>query len=84
MQIQNLMDIFSMIDFLYQYLDGKDININSDGFPVFRSEMFLDEWPNLVIPYSQRKNKRVTDRKKTVICFFDKDQKLYPRLSKVL
>lgn len=84
MQIQNLMDIFSMIDFLYQYLDGKDISFNSDGFPIFRSEMFLDEWPDLVIPYSQRKNKRVIDKKKTVLCFFDKDHKLYPRLSKVL
>ncbi|MBO4909780.1 MAG: DUF4417 domain-containing protein [Lachnospiraceae bacterium] len=84
MQIQSIMDIISITDFLYQYLSDKDIDINDDGFPIFRPEMFLTEWPDLVIPYSQRKNGRVVDKEKTVICFFDKDHRLYPRVSKVL
>ena len=84
MQIRNFKDIFSMMEFLYQYLNGKDIKFNHEGFPEFRSDMFLNEWPDLVIPYSQRKNKRVKDKSKTVICFFDKDQRLYPRLKNVL
>lgn len=84
MQIQNILDIFVITDELYQYLEKKEIEFDEDGFPVFTKEMFLTEWPDLVIPFSQRKNKRVIDRHKTVICFFDKDQKLYPRISKVL
>ncbi len=78
------MDIFSTIDNLYQYLADKDIDFTSDGFPIFSPKWFLNEWPDLVIPYSQRNNRRVADKKKTVICFFDKDQRLYPRLSKIL
>ncbi|MBO4462364.1 MAG: hypothetical protein J5749_05720, partial [Lachnospiraceae bacterium] len=35
-------------------------------------------------PYSQRKNKMVSDRSRTVLCFFDGDQRLYPRLGKLL
>ena len=69
MHILSIMDIISITDFLYQYLSDKDIDINDDGFPIFRPEMFLTEWPDLVIPYSQRKNGRVVDKEKTVICF---------------
>lgn len=83
MQILNLKDIFVVIDTFYQYLESKDIDFDESGFPVFRSEMFLQDWPELVIPFSQRKNSLVVNRQKTVICFFDKDHKLYPRLSKL-
>lgn len=81
--IKNIYDIFVLTDKYYAYLKDKNIEFDSKGFPVFTEEMFLSEWPNLVVPYSQRKNKRVTNRKKTVICFYDKDQKLYPRAEKV-
>lgn len=84
MQILNLQDIFTITDELYLYLENKDIDFDEDGFPIFREEMFLKEWPELVIPYAQRKNRRVTNPKKTLLCFFDKDHKLYPRLGKVL
>lgn len=84
MQIQSLFDIFVIIDELYQYLDDKEIKFDDDGFPIFTTDMFLNEWPELVVPFSQRKNKRVTNKRKTVICFFDKDHKLYPRLYKIL
>ena len=84
MYINDLKSIFQIIDYLYNYLKEKNVQFNTDGFPIFEKNMFLDEWPDLVIPYSQRKNKRVVNKKKTVICFFDKDQKLYPRVSKVL
>ncbi|SCY14240.1 DUF4417 domain-containing protein [Butyrivibrio sp. INlla14] len=84
MQIRNIMDLFVVIDKLYHYLAGTDICFDKDGFPIFRQEMFLDEWPELIIPFSQRKNRRVTNKKKTVLCFFDKDHHLYPRLRKVM
>ena len=84
MRIQNLLDIFSLVDELYQYLVSREIKFNKDGYPEFTREMFLDEWPDLVIPFSQRKNKIVVNRQKTLICHFDRDQRLYPRLSKLL
>lgn len=84
MRIQSIFDIFVMIDELYRYLEDKEMNYDEDGFPVFEPNMFLNEWPELVVPFSQRKNKRVTDRRKTVLCFFDNDKKLYPRLQKLL
>lgn len=82
MRIQNVLDIFIVIDELYRYLEDKKIDFDENGFPIFTEGMFLDEWPDLVIPFSQRNNKRVVDRRKTVICFFDKDHRLYPRLNK--
>ena len=84
MQIKNFLDIFVVADEIYQYLEDKEIEFDEEGFPVFTKEMFLTEWPDLVIPFSQRKNRRVINRSRTVVCFFDKDQKLYPRISKVL
>ena len=84
MKIQSLTDIFTMIDELYLYLEDKAIDFDEEGFPIFREEMFLRDWPELVIPYAQRKNRIVRNPKKTVLCHFDKDHKLYPRLGKIL
>ena len=83
MHIKSFKDIFIFIDELYLYLKDKEISFDKDGLPIFTPDMFLKDWPDLVVPFSQRKNRRVIDRKKTVICFFDKDHHLYPRLSKL-
>ena len=84
MRINNLLDIFIVIDELYRYLRDKDITFDKTGLPIYRKEMFLTEWPELIIPYSQRKNRMVSDRSRTVLCFFDGDQRLYPRIGKLL
>ena len=84
MQVQSLYDIFVVVDGLYLYLSDKNIDFDEDGFPIFRSDMFLDEWPDMVVPFYRRNDKNVTNKKKTVICFFAKDCELYPRLSKLL
>lgn len=83
MTVHNSYDLMVVIDKLYQYLHRKGFRFDSSGFPVFEKSMFLSKWPNMVVPYSQRKNYRVTDKSKTVICFFDKDKNLYPRIAKV-
>ena len=84
MHVSNMLELFFIIDELYSYLEERNLSFDEQGLPVFTNDMFLNEWPNLVIPFSQRNNRRVVDKKKTVICFYDKDQKLYPRLMKVL
>ena len=83
MSIKNLNDLLSLTEKLYLYLNEK-IDFDEYGFPIFRSEMFLKVWPDLVIPYSQRNNRRVTDKKHTVLCFYDSDKNLYPRISNVM
>lgn len=84
MQMRCLRDVFTVIDKLYVYLSDKDICFDEEGFPIFKGEMFLDEWPELMVPFSQRNNRRVLNKKKTVLCFFDKDHHLYPRAAKVI
>ncbi len=83
MQIRSSFDIFIVIDGLYRYLEKQNIGIDEDGFPVFEPYMFLSEWPEMVVPFSQRNNRRVRNKKKALICFFDKDQHLYSRFAKV-
>lgn len=83
MRVHNSYDLMVVIDKLYQYLFKKGFSFDPRGFPIFEKYMFLTEWPNLVVPYSQRRNKLVKNRSKTLICFFDKDKNLYPRIAKV-
>jgi len=45
--------------------------------------MFLDEYPELIVPVNQKKNQRIKNPKKTVICFFCKDSLIYPRYDKI-
>ena len=80
--INNLIDIIDVTDELLSYLNGK-IDFSEDGFPVFTKDMFLNEEPELIVPYYNRHNKVVKDPKKTVICFFGSDESLYRRLENV-
>lgn len=45
--------------------------------------MFLKEKPNLIIPYSNRKSKLIKDKKKTLICSYTSDKRIYPRLKNI-
>ena len=83
MTIHNLNDVLSLTKKLYLYLEGR-IEFDEYGFPIFKPEMFLKVWPDLVIPYSQRKNRRVKNKKQTLLCFYDSDKNLYPRLANVI
>ena len=83
MKILSLKDMFSVMEIYYRYLDGK-IAFDECGFPIFKKSMFIDEWPDLIVPYSQRKNWRVKEKSKTVLCFYDSDHHIYPRVAKVI
>lgn len=83
MLVKNLIDIFSITEKLYLYLNGK-IDFDENGYPIFKPEMFLNEWPDMVIPFSHRKNWRVKDKRKTILCFYDRDHNLYPRVANVI
>lgn len=83
MSVKNSYDLLIVIDNLYHYLQTKGFSFDSMGFPIFERSMFLSDWPDMVVPFSKRNNYRVISRRKTLICFFDKDHHLYPRIAKV-
>lgn len=82
--INNVIALAKKTDELYEYLRQHNFHFNEHGFPVFKREMFLDEWPEMVITYEKRNDKLVPDPKKTLLCFYCPDKDLYPRLDKVL
>ena len=73
-----------LTDKLVTYLKKKGFAFTSEGYPVFAKEMFLNEIPDLIVPVQQRKNRRVRNKKKTVISFFCGDEYIYRRLAKIL
>lgn len=81
--IKTIMDLLFIIEEMHQYLDGQ-IQFAETGAPIFVKEHFLTEWPELVIPFQHRKSNLVSDKKKTAICFFMEDARIYPRFSKIL
>ncbi|MDD6092241.1 MAG: hypothetical protein PUB71_07030 [Hallerella succinigenes] len=82
--VKNLVDLLKVSEEYIRYLERKEVKFNSKGFPLLRKEMFLDEYPELVLPYDFRKNTLVADPKKTLLCFYCGDKRIYPRLKKVL
>ena len=80
--IKNLIDIIGVTDKYLSYLNGK-IEFSESGFPLFTKDMFLNEEPELIVPFYNRHHKVVKDPKKTAICFFGSDESLYRRLENV-
>jgi len=81
--MHNLFEVFQMIDLYHSYLIAKGIKFSGDGYPIFENSMFLNEYPDMVVPFNQKKNRRVKNPQKTVICFFGGDKYIYPRYEKI-
>jgi len=81
--INNLADLLETINDLYMLLDGK-IDFDADGWPVFLKDHFLNELPDDIVTYANRKNKLIVDRNKTVLCHFASDSQNYRRFPKVM
>jgi hypothetical protein len=80
--IYSIADLLNIISLMYLYLQGK-IEFSCDGWPMFKKEYFLEVWPDLVITFRDRNSALVKDKKKTVLCFFTADCRIYPRFVKV-
>jgi hypothetical protein len=77
--MHNLLDLMNIVDKYITYLKENNFQFDDDGFPIFKKEMFLEEEPELIVPYSNRNDKRVRDKKKVVLCTFTPDEKIYTR-----
>ncbi len=72
-----------LIDRYADYLDEQGIKFDPQGFPILEPQMYLDEWPELMVPYRDRKARFVHDPSQTVLCLFTGDARIYPRLENV-
>ncbi len=73
-----------LIDRYADYLDEQGIKFDPQGFPILEPQMYLDEWPELMVPYRDRKARFVHDPSQTVLCLFTGDARIYPQLENVL
>lgn len=74
----------NLIDRYARYLEDQGVHFDLQGFPLLQPNMYLDEWPTLMTPYRDRKARFVHKPSHTVLCLFTSDQRIYPRLEKVL
>lgn len=81
--MHNLLDLIKTTDEYIAYLKDHDFKFDGNGFPIFTKDMFLIEEPKLIVPYSNRNDKRIEDKKKTLLCTFAPDRRIYPRLNKI-
>lgn len=82
--IKSIVDLLELERSYRKYLLDQNVVFDGNGNPIFRTSMFLEEWPETIVPYSCRNNSSlVSDPKSTAICFFTKDSQLYPRLENV-
>lgn len=82
--MKNILDLLQTLDKLLDYSNRIGIEFNKEGYPIFKKEMFLKEEPDIIIPFSHRNDKRIIDKKKTLICTFAPDREIYPRITKLL
>ncbi|MDO4501393.1 MAG: DUF4417 domain-containing protein [Erysipelotrichaceae bacterium] len=78
----SLSDLLNFVDEAYTYLDGK-IEFSNKGYPLFKKEHFLKEWPDDMVTFKDRNNPMVIDKTKTVLCFYQPDARIFTRFVKV-
>lgn len=82
--VRNLIDLLKVAEEYIRYLKCMGVKFNNKGFPLLKKEMFLDEYPELAVPYDFRKNGLVKNPQNTLLCFYCGDKRIYPRLKRVL
>jgi len=84
MTLKALTDFILLVDRLVLLAISRGIAFNERGLPIFKEEWFLKQPPKILVPYSKRHTKFVTDTKQTVICFYVPDKDIYPRLCNIV
>ena len=82
--LRSINDLIRIVDTYYDYLQKKNFQFDYRGFPVFEADMFLNEEPELVVPFAYRKNKIVIAPKRTLICHFCNDDGNYRWIENVV
>lgn len=80
--IRSLMDLFHSIESMRKFAEQK-LEFDSDGWPIFKAEYFLSEWPQDVVTFKNRNSSLLADKRKTLLCFFAPDSEIYTRFSMI-
>lgn len=75
-------NLLKLSDKLYTYLLNNGISFNQYGYPIVPRDMFLNEYPDEMIPFFCR-NQATHPKSKTVLCSFSNDDRIYTRLSRL-
>lgn len=78
-----LLELMKIINEFYNYLQNI-INFDSDGWPIFEKENFLDEWPEDVTTFGNRNSFLISQKEKTLICSYMGDIQNYRRFMKIM
>lgn len=78
-----LIELMRITDELYRCAYGK-IEFDSDGWPVFQKDHFLDEWTGDMVTYENRTSNLILPEAETVICFYMGDVQNFRRFKKLL
>lgn len=78
-----LIELMHITDELYRCAYGK-IEFDSDGWPVFQKDNFLDKWPGDMVTYENRTSNLILPEAETVICFYMGDVQNFRRFKKLL
>lgn len=81
--VKNFLDLVKIADEYNVYLKSKGMKFKTDGFPIFERSMFLNQIPELILPYDFRNSCLVKDSQKVLLCFYCADSRIYPRLEKI-
>lgn len=78
-----LFELMHISDELYRYAYGK-IEFDSDGWPIFRKEHFLDKWPRDMVTFENRTSNLILSEAETVLCFYMGDIQNFRRFKNLL
>lgn len=70
------------VELYTKYLLEKGVSFYPDGFPIFKQEWFVKTLPLQIAPFNKRQYYK-GDKSKISICYFGKDEHLYPRVDKI-
>ena len=82
-KITNLYSLIMQLNMNIDYLKKHDIQFTENGFPIFKKEWFISKYPELIVPYNHRNDKKVLSKDKTILCMFASDSINYNRISKI-
>lgn len=71
-----------LVEHYSTYLKERGVEFYEDGFPKFKLEWFITDSPLVIAPFNKRQYYWQSKRDIS-ICYFGKDEHIYPRLDKV-
>lgn len=77
-----LFKLMLLADELYQCLQGT-LSFDSNGWPIFQREYFLDEWPKDMVTFDNRTSSLIAPKEETLLCFYMGDVQNYRRFAKL-